>query len=98
MTTKFAQPMTNTQARNDTDYQWMVGAACKNAPDANLFFEYTEVAQQEAIDKYCLSCPVMDACFEFAFAHPSIAGYGIWGGRTANELASLRRKASRKRK
>lgn len=87
-----------TNALPDTDYKWMVDAACKGAPDANLFFESDQLIQQDMLDKYCLSCPVMDACFEFAFAHPSIAGYGIWGGRTANELASLRRKASRKRK
>lgn len=98
MTTKFTQPMTNVEALNENAYEWMVGAACKNAPDADLFFEYTEDAQQEAIDKYCLSCPVMDVCFEFALAHPRVAGYGIWGGRTANELTAMRRKASKRGK
>ena len=92
MSSKVAQPVMTVEALPDRAYEWMVGAACKNAPDADLFFDHDTLIQQDIIDRYCLSCPAMDACFEFALAYPRVAGYGIWGGRTANELTAARRK------
>ena len=98
MPSKTAPPVMVVDALDDSAYEWMVGAACKNAPDADLFFDHDALIQQDVIDKYCLSCPAMDACFEFAVTNPRIAGYGIWGGRTANELTAIRRKQAKRGK
>jgi len=82
----------------DSAYEWMNGAACKKTKEADLFFENDPNIQSDVIDRYCLSCPAMDACFEFAIAYPRVAAFGIWGGRTANELTAIRRKREKRRK
>lgn len=98
MPSNTANTVTTVDALDDSAYEWMVGAACKNSPDADLFFEHDALIQQDVINKYCKSCPASSACFEFAVAHPRIAGYGIWGGVTANELTAIRRKRDKGRK
>lgn len=64
---------------------WKSLAKCKNSTDN--FFPYdgwshtptpASLKQLEKIkEKYCLQCPVLDECFEYALQSGST---GIWGG------------------
>lgn len=63
--------------------------ACADA-DAEVFFPVSELdtpAVAEALS-YCLTCPVIESCREFAVR---TGQHGIWGGTTETHRANLRR-------
>jgi transposase-like protein len=70
---------------------WQQDAACKDAPDPDVFFpgkgEDAEVAKQ-----VCAGCPVMGECLAFALATMRAADrdHGVYGGLTPAERARLR--------
>lgn len=74
---------------------WMINAACRDAPDPDLWFAPSEVgpgaAQVEAAKAVCASCPVADECLAYALA----AGldHGVFGGKSASERRELRQSA-----
>jgi len=74
---------------------WSSEAACRGA-DTSLFFPSSESAAGPA-KAICESCPVREACLEFALA--TRPADGVWGGLTAGErhrLIRRRQKAARK--
>lgn len=76
----------------DSEYGWMTGAACKNSPESDLFFALEDEIQQDVIRRFCNQCKAQSECFEFAVANPRIAGYGVWGGKTSDQLKKARRR------
>lgn len=72
--------------------RWRDQAACRDA-DANLFFPAGStghaVEQIEAAKAVCRSCPVQQACLQFALETNQEAG--IWGGHDEDERRRLRR-------
>jgi WhiB family redox-sensing transcriptional regulator len=65
---------------------------CSNAPD--LFFPdkeetYTLTNMNDA-KKMCLECPLIALCAEYAIEAQE--DFGVWGGLSANERRSLRRR------
>jgi len=58
-------------------------AACRHA-DPDLFFPVgTGVPTRTDIERalrFCRSCPITDACLQYALEHDH--RYGIWGGTT----------------
>lgn len=72
--------------------RWREQAACRYT-DANLFFPTgsTGVAidQIKTAKLVCESCPVADACLEFALKTNQEAG--IWGGKDEDERRRLRK-------
>ena len=78
---------------------WRVQAACRNL-DTNLFFPSGDTG--EALDQadqaraVCAQCPVQVDCVEFALA--TNQHDGIFGGLTAEERRSLRRRRARERR
>lgn len=43
----------------------------------------------------CRGCPVLSQCAEWALANPQLSAYGVWGGMTARQRASVRRRRTR---
>lgn len=73
---------------------WMVNAACKDAPDPDLFFSGEPAQVKEAIT-ICHQCPVRVLCAEYAVNNE--IGHGVWGGLTETDRRSIRKqKLSRK--
>lgn len=79
----------------DRGETWFTHAACREA-DRRLFFEpegeaaaprARRVRQAKAV---CAECPVRRECLLFALAKPE--RYGIWGGFTARERATMKRR------
>ena len=73
---------------------WRARAACRALP-SDLFFpagelEEEAVEQAEEAKAVCARCPVRTACLEFAIA--TNQPYGIWGGASASERRSIRRR------
>ena len=69
---------------------WHARAACRNAPDPELFFplDTGPAARQVAAAKaICARCPVLAECRSWAISHEA---YGIWGGLTEHQRARLR--------
>jgi len=78
---------------------WRAAASCLNA-DPDLFFpisstgrSLSQIRQAKAI---CAGCQVIKECLAFAQANEPISG--IWGGTTAAERASTRRREQRARR
>jgi WhiB family redox-sensing transcriptional regulator len=70
--------------------------ACAGA-NPNIFFPEDEkdlVLVGKAL-VYCSGCPVLDLCRRYAMDNED---YGIWGGTTARQRRSLRRKAKKEAK
>lgn len=74
---------------------WMINAACRGAPDPELWFPVTEVgpgaAQVAAAKAVCAGCPVAVECLEFAQALG--LDHGVFGGLSAAERRGLRQSA-----
>lgn len=69
---------------------WRDGAACASRPDLD-FFPAPDDTQRIALAKaVCSDCPVQEDCLIFAVEtnQPD----GIWGGYTAKERISIRRR------
>jgi len=74
---------------------WMINAACRGAPDPDLWFPVSEIgpgAVQLATAKLaCMDCPVREDCLEYAQALG--LDEGVFGGLAASERRELRRSA-----
>jgi Transcription factor WhiB len=70
------------------DTFWRDLAACKGLVTAEYdpFFAGTEDADREA-KAICATCPVTDPCLAFAIRTGQL--WGIWGGKTPQELRPL---------
>jgi len=67
---------------------WRQQAACRDS-DTNTFFPDSDAQAGPAL-AICATCPVRDACLEFALEtnQPD----GIWGGATETERRRMRRR------
>src|SRR4051794_22632321 len=72
---------------------WLDQAACA-AADPEIFFPASGEPDAGA-KQYCASCPVRDACREYALA----AGeeHGVWGGLNEAERRAIHAKARREK-
>jgi WhiB family transcriptional regulator, redox-sensing transcriptional regulator len=80
---------------------WQDEAACRGH-DNVLFFgeegesELERQAREGHAKSICATCPVAEPCLEFAME--TNQKYGIWGGLTDKERASLKRRRARARR
>jgi WhiB family redox-sensing transcriptional regulator len=89
-------------ADTDERLEWQEDAACRSY-DNLLFFgddhgesELEKQAREARAKAVCERCPVIEACLEFAIE--TNQKYGIWGGMTDRERASLKRRRARSRR
>lgn len=79
---------------------WRADASCSTREVASLFFPVgvTGPAETQIVKakEVCASCPVKDACLEFAIT--TNQEYGIWGGTSEDERRILRREWRRKQR
>lgn len=76
----------------DDTTHWRDEAACRDYPNADLFFATGEsgaadVARAKAI---CAGCPVVAECLVYAVE--TAQTYGVWGGMDADERRLIRRR------
>lgn len=71
--------------------EWMTKALCAGA-DVNVWFP-ANVKDIEAAKEICAKCPVIADCLDTAINDR--IGYGIWGGKTADERKIIRAKRVR---
>jgi WhiB family transcriptional regulator, redox-sensing transcriptional regulator len=72
------------------EVRWQHDAACKDAPDPDVFFP-GKTASAEAAKQVCAGCPVIGDCLEFALATMPAPDrdHGVYGGLTPAERARL---------
>lgn len=74
---------------------WMINAACRGAPEPDLWFPISEVgpgaAQVAEVKDICAGCPVREDCLAFALALG--LDHGVFGGMAASERRELHRAA-----
>jgi WhiB family redox-sensing transcriptional regulator len=81
------QPLLAPGYRN-TETSWFDRAACKDAPDPEVFFPVSDEAKKtEPWHEFCDDCPVRKECGAFAQRRGLI---GVWGGtyRPGNLLSA----------
>lgn len=79
--------MAATPTTYDPD-DWRLDAACRDL-DTAVFFGETE-AEIAAAKAVCATCPVREACLDFALV--TRQDDGVWGGMDENERRRLRRR------
>ena len=86
---------------DQNNLDWQDVASC-NDYDNILFFgeegesEIDKQAREAHAKSICQRCPVREPCLEFAME--TNQKYGIWGGLTDKERASLKRRRARARR
>ncbi len=80
---------------------WQDSSACKEYDNVMFFGEEGESelekqAREARAKAVCQRCPVSEPCLEFAME--TNQKYGIWGGLTDKERASLKRRRARARR
>jgi WhiB family redox-sensing transcriptional regulator len=72
------------------DATWRARAACRDL-DTAFFFPESDADAEPAL-AVCASCPVRDACLEFALT--TRQDDGVWGGTTEAQRKRIRRRRS----
>ena len=81
--------------------EWQEAAACRPYENTVFFGEDGESelerqARESEAKAICRTCPVQEPCLEFAME--TNQKYGIWGGLSDKERASLKRRRARARR
>ena len=80
---------------------WQEDALCRGYENIVFFgdegeSELEKQGREARAKAICKTCPVLEPCLEFAME--TNQKYGIWGGLTAKERASLKRRRARARR
>lgn len=73
-------------------YEWGDLAACRDAPDPDVFFPLSGRSSPSA-RVFCQDCPVTEECLAHALSLPE--KFGIWGGTSERERKSLKKRLRR---
>ncbi len=65
---------------------WRDAAVCRGASNADDWFAAVSSRETGRAKAVCRTCPVRDACRAYALA--TRQPWGVWGGRTAQELGT----------
>ncbi|KNE80430.1 MULTISPECIES: WhiB family transcriptional regulator [Streptomyces] len=78
---------------------WRLNAACRDT-DPDLFFPVGSsgpaLRQEQAAKAVCESCPVIDACLDWALETGQTSG--VWGGTSEDERRPMHRRRERERR
>lgn len=69
---------------------WRDAGACGNHADPDLWYAGTNSAQTRTAQAICHTCPVRQACGEWALA--TRQAWGVWGGTTEEERRQILRR------
>ena len=78
--------LTNKAKRLDVKTPYFETAKCNNHPDPDWFFDI-EAGHGIEQKKYCVGCPVINKCLDYAL---NVKVLGVWGGTTPEERRQLR--------
>jgi len=73
------------------DVLWMQQAKCKNNTDIEFFPDHGENGTEAK--RFCAGCPVIEQCLEYATVNS--IDYGVWGGLSAIQRMTIRRRKGR---
>jgi hypothetical protein len=79
--------LTNKAKRLDVKTPYFETAKCNNHPDPDWFFDI-ESGHGRLQKKFCIGCPVIDECLDYAL---NVKVLGVWGGTTPEERNEIRR-------
>ena len=79
--------LTNKAKRLDVKTPYFETAKCNNHPDPDWFFDI-ESGHGNKQKKFCIGCPVIDECLDYAL---NVKVLGVWGGTTPEERNEIRR-------
>ena len=79
--------LTNKAKRLDVKTPYFETAKCNNHPDPDWFFDI-ESGHGNKQKKFCIGCPVIDECLNYAL---NVKVLGVWGGTTPEERNEIRR-------
>jgi len=78
--------LTNRAKRLDVKTPYFETAKCNSHPDPDWFFDI-EAGHGIEQKKYCVGCPVINECLDYAL---NVKVLGVWGGTTPEERRQLR--------
>ena len=79
--------LTNRAKRLDVKTPYFETAKCNNHPDPDWFFDI-ESGHGNKQKKFCIGCPVIDECLNYAL---NVKVLGVWGGTTPEERNEIRK-------
>ena len=79
--------LTNKAKRLDVKTPYFETAKCNNHPDPDWFFDI-ESGHGNKQKKFCIGCPVIDECLNYAL---NVKVLGVWGGTTPEERNEIRK-------
>lgn len=75
--------------KSDPEFDFVDDGACRDVEDPDIFHPTPKDTETLAkAVEICMSCTVLDECFEYALKHP--AERGVWGGTTEQERTEMR--------
>lgn len=99
-TRRAVRPTVTPISVDESDPDWRTRAACRDM-DPEDWFPVSELesgpalVHAENVKTICHQCPAIDSCLSWALDTQQL--FGIWGGLTAKERASLKRREARER-
>ncbi|MEU3189498.1 WhiB family transcriptional regulator [Streptomyces sp. NPDC006992] len=63
---------------------------CRTSDEPDQWFH-----EDEDAGLLCQGCPVLAQCALWALANPQLSAYGVWGGMTSRQRASIYRRRAR---
>lgn len=91
MATKTGRP--NLPTPIESNWDWQSKGNCRKALNPEIFYLPDHMRGQlkekriQMAKAICTECPVQQECLEHALSVPEI--YGVWGGKSEEELAEL---------
>ena len=86
-------PLKRTFSKNEVDAgQWMDHAACKGKTDLMFPKKHKDITYIKEARKLCTSCPVEEACLEYALQFPATDMHGVWARLTPRQLSEEQRR------
>lgn len=83
-------------AREVDEGDWMDVAACKGKTHLMFPKKHKDITYIPVARKLCESCPVENACLEYALTFPATDMHGMWARLTPRQLAAEQRRRGTK--
>lgn len=78
--------------REVNEMEWTDLAACKGKTKVMFPRGHKDITYIPAARKLCFSCPVENACLQYALQFPATDMHGVWARLTPRQLAAEQRR------